>query len=172
MAIIVERKVGHGESERGDIKFNTTRGASPGPTGPREGDLWYDKIRLRFVGRGISTIHRGFAGRYGPEFGAVSQKTISGGVAPVTSGWTGLVSESGTADDLDSLTLASDVGVGDLIVLTAITTHTITVTSGVGNIRLDGGTSKVLDTVNDALVLMVAPNGTDLIQIAFSNNPL
>jgi len=47
-----------------------------------------------------------------------------------------LTSEASTADDLSSITGTAD---GDLLILTAIATHTITLLHGVGNIRLGGG---------------------------------
>jgi len=60
------------------------------------------------------------------RLGAPTSVTIASGVATITTGFVLLISESGTTDQLDTLTLAS-AGDGDLVLLIAKSTDTITV---------------------------------------------
>lgn len=152
---------------RGDIAF-TSRTASA--SAPSEGDMWYDQTNHRFeYSEGLQT--RAFGTRFGPNFGPIEDKTISTGSVTATSGHLRLTSETGTTDTLDTI-LVTGAGPkeGDVIVIRAVTTHTITVSDGGGNLRLDAGANKTLNSVNDTLVLMYSAASSVWVQLSFSNN--
>jgi len=74
-----------------------------------------------------------------------------------------ITSESGTADDLSSITGTTE---GDVIKLFAVATHTITVTHGVGNIRMAGGFPFEMVGPNDFAELRNV-NGTTIVGVGF-----
>lgn len=74
------------------------------------------------------------------RLGAPADVTIASGVATITSSFVKLISESGTTDQLDTLTLAG-VGDGDLVLLISKSTDTITVDDA--NINLGAATRAV-----------------------------
>lgn len=74
------------------------------------------------------------------RLGAPDVVTIASGVAVVTKGFTALAAESGTSDQLDTLTL-SGAGDGDLMLLIADAGDTITVDDA--NINLGAATREV-----------------------------
>lgn len=74
------------------------------------------------------------------RLGAPDIVTIASGIATVTKGFTALAAESGTADQLDTLTYA-DAGDGDLIFLIADVGDTITVDDA--NINLGAATRAI-----------------------------
>ena len=150
---------------RGDINFSTARLAAP--TSPSDGDIWYFANGNRFEALiGTKTVLLG-----GTTSAAVNTSvpiTISSGAITSAAGHIILAAETGTTDDLDSFSGVTGATAGDMMILRADSGDTITVKDGVGNIRLDGGTDKVLNSVNDVLLLMFT--GSQHIQISFSNN--
>lgn len=142
---------------RGDIAFGTARTADP--ASPSEGDLWYNSTLERFtIKTSLAGVFEGqtVASRYGANYGVRTVETISvGGVLTISAGYIQVAANSGTADDLDTITSASPVALpGDTIVLTADIGDTITVTEA-GNILLVG-TTRVLGAVGtvDTMLLI------------------
>lgn len=137
---------------RGDIAFGTARTADP--SAPSEGDLWYDGTleRLNFE-TGVGT--RNVRSNYGPAFGLRTVVTISvGGVLAINSPYIQVAANSGTADDLDTITSSGPVAAeGDTILLTADIGDTITVTEN-GNILLVG-TTRVLGAAGTADTMLL-----------------
>ena len=80
---------------------------------------------------------------------AASALTIASGAVTATQNLHTITSESGTTDDLATITAAAD---RTLLLLQATATHTITVKHGTGNISLNGAVDFVL-TGNKALLL-------------------
>lgn len=74
------------------------------------------------------------------RLGAPDVVTIATGVATITKGFTALAAESGTTDQLDTLTLSGE-GDGDLVLLIADVGDTITVDDA--NINLGAATRAV-----------------------------
>jgi hypothetical protein len=153
---------------RGDIAFGTARTAEP--SGYDEGDLWYDGTleRLSF-GTSIATHGVTAASRYFGGETETSGITIATGVATITRGRAQVSAEGGPgADTLDTLNSTPQAQQGDIVVLSATSGHTITVSHGSGNILLDGAANKTLDSTSDTLMLMW--DGSNWVQLAFSNN--
>lgn len=92
---------------------------------------------LRGIGRGVADI-----GALGGVWalGEPEDVTIASGVATITQSFVRLAAQSGTADQLDTLTLA-DAAEGDLALLIADTGDTITVDDA--NINLGAATRAV-----------------------------
>lgn len=153
---------------RGDIAFGTARIADP--ASPAEGDLWYDGTleRLKIA---TSSGDRDVASNYGPGMGLRSTRTVATGVLTIISGYVNVAAESGTTDDVVTITSATPVAnVGDRIILTADAGDTITVKHGTGNVSLDGSADKVL-TEGDVLELLKQTDGPESwSQVAYSNN--
>jgi hypothetical protein len=74
------------------------------------------------------------------EFAAQTTLTIATGVVTITQGFHVIAAESGTTDDLDTISLGSalDSARRQMIYLIADTGDTITVKHGTGNIVLNG----------------------------------
>ncbi len=156
-------------NSRGDIAFGTARTAAPST--PSEGDLWYDGTLERFGFKtGGTTLPRTIISRYGPNINERKQGIVIDGAGAATfgEGVVELNANTGVTDDLVSLVASPTASFGDTVMLFAAAGDTITV-KGTGNIRLDGAADKVLNTVNDLLYLFF--DGTNYLQIAFSNNP-
>lgn len=159
---------------RGDIAFGTARTADP--ASPQEGDLWYDGTAERMkIKTSLGGVFEGqtVASRYGANYGVRTVETISvGGVLAISSGYIQVAANSGTADDLDTITSASPVALpGDTIVLTADIGDTITVTEA-GNIVLTGTTRVLGPTGNsDTMLLVKRSDGPEVwAELSYSNN--
>lgn len=82
--------------------------------------------------------------------------TIASGVVTITTnGWYELTSQSGTTDDLDTISGGS---AGQIIILSALATHTITLTDTTGNIELPYDVDYALTGSNYIALFF---NGTD-----------
>lgn len=147
---------------RGDISFSTARTADP--SGPTEGDIWYNAAKERLsmiMGDGISRTISGRRVTMDPPY----LVTIATGVSALAGGtYVQLAAESGTADDLDTLSpvVAAHLGIGDIAVLRADTGDTITVKHNTGNIHLTGDADQALVNNNQ---LMLIYGGSDWYQL-------
>jgi hypothetical protein len=99
-----------------------------------------------------------------------SETLLSSGVASPAStpGLVVIGAETGTADDLDTLT-STDYAVNDHIYLKATVGDTITVGHGTGNFLLKGGANKVL---SETVLLHVIFDGTNFIEQIADNTSL
>jgi hypothetical protein len=97
------------------------------------------------------------------ELNDQSVVTLSSGVATITHGYHLIAAESGTADDLDTLTLSVT---GPLtypfVLLQADTGDTITVKNGTGNINLNGGADFSLSGEKALLLFRDGTNWSDV----------
>lgn len=73
---------------------------------------------------------------------------IATGVATITRMYATLTSQTGTTDDVDTITITN----GKLAFIRATATHTITLKHGTGNITIDGGSDVVITGNETALV--------------------
>lgn len=142
---------------RGDIAFGAVRAADP--TTPSEGDVWYNEALERFKfqlpGQSGRQAARTFGSLWGPTFGPHVDKTISGNAITVTSGHTRLESQIDPGiDDLDDITASPAAEEGDVIMISSLTTSTVTVRDGVGNIFLTGSVNRVLNGFPEHLILV------------------
>lgn len=99
--------------------------------------------------------------------------TISGGVATITKGRVILAAESGTADQLDSISLNYGSGIPSrayLVLLSADTGDTITVAINGSNIKSGGSASSVTLTGNTVMVGMVYNNVLTLLNADFPSS--
>lgn len=106
--------------------------------------------------------------------------SIAGGVADITDLYTQDFKTSfvnidtealAATDDLDSI--LGGVEGAEVTIASASTTRTVVVRSGVGNIRLNGGVDRTLDTTRDRLVLHYIANTVNAwVEKSFSDNPL
>lgn len=145
-------------NSRGDIAFSALRGADP--ASPAEGDVWYqpgiEDLRLRTDG--LTAI---LGGRFNVRMGGRESVTIATGVATISQSMVRLNAESGTSDDVDTITDVPSVGEFALLLLTADTGDTITLKTGTGNLRLGGDI--VLDTIHDnALLVKIVGNWVEV----------
>jgi len=145
---------------RGDVNWSTARTAAP--SSPDQGDMWYDGTRDRWeVRTTLTTRNLTFAGR----FTTMNFFSARNAVANVLT-----VEEShvrvGTTATINTIT-SSLAEVGDRCVFTANTGVTATFAHAADNILLDGAANKAVNP-NDTLELMY--NGTDWIQVSFSDN--
>lgn len=92
-------------------------------------------------------------------------RTISSGAVTVDSTAIRVSAESGSTDDLETLSGGS---ADDWVLLRGTSGDTITVKHGTGNILLDGQADKSLS--NGADLLLLKFSGSNWLQIAFSNN--
>jgi hypothetical protein len=88
--------------------------------------------------------------------------TIAGGALTITQSVMIVAAESGTADDLDTLTLDTDLimpsGYTEFIILKADAGDTITITDNVGNIQTNSGSSFSLTGDKLAMLFRVSPS--------------
>lgn len=97
-------------------------------------------------------------------FGAeISNPAISAGTFAVTTGHVVPEPETGTADDIDTISGGFD---GALLVLGASSGDTLTCKDATGNLRL--GADRVLDDVSDSLLLV--RRGGDWVELSYANN--
>lgn len=108
---------------------------------------------------GNTRFHNSLASKFG--FGTPEAVTIASGVATLTRPFAELTSESSTSDQLDNVTL-SGVQAGDIVVLTAAATHTITVDDG--SIDLGAATR----TLVPGNFLTLIYNGTTWSELAYA----
>jgi hypothetical protein len=102
------------------------------------------------------------------SFGAAEEVTIASGVATVTKSYVRLTSESGTSDQLDTITKA-DATDGDILVLIPKATDTITVDDA--NIDLGAATRAVAP--GGVIVLLyngAIPSWQEVVFLAASDN--
>jgi len=81
-------------------------------------------------------------------------KLLSTGAFVISDTFQNIQAESGTADDLDTIT-ATDAQVNDIVIIKADTGDTITVKHGTGNIQLPGGLDIVLDAAQLSRLILV-----------------
>ena len=93
----------------------------------------------------------------------VSFPAAAGGVLAVTTSYAVPAPESGTADDIDTISGGFD---GALLILSGSAGNTLTVKDGTGNLKL--GADRVLDNFEDSLTLV--RRGSDWIELAYANN--
>ncbi|MBU1176163.1 MAG: DUF2793 domain-containing protein [Alphaproteobacteria bacterium] len=101
-----------------------------------------------------------FNGLVGAE---VSFPSIASGVLAVSTSFAVPVPQSGTADDVDSISGGAD---GALLIVTGTAGNSLTFRDGVGNLKLGG--NRVLNAFEDALMLV--RRGSDWIELSFANN--
>ena len=89
-----------------------------------------------------------------------ANSAIAAGAVTATRSLISLTSETGTDDELDSLVATK--GGGDIVVLKATATHTITVNHLTGNIHLQNETPKVL--AGEARLLLIY-DGTNFVEV-------
>ncbi len=119
---------------------------------PDAGEFWYNHgttRRFEFIAGNVRGVVAGCIAA-----NSRSQRTISAGVLNPVGAVGNLVveSETGSSDTLDTIT-AEDLSNGayfdgDVVILQALTGHTITVSHGTGNIHLNGGANKSLTNKN------------------------
>ena len=84
---------------------------------------------------------------------AAGSLTISTGIVTATQGYHKIEVESGTSDDLDTITAGTGIAEGSVIIIRSKTIgHTIIVKNGTGNIKLQNDIS--LDTIYKHLILI------------------
>lgn len=157
-------------NDRGDINF----AARFQPASPITGDMWYNSLlqRMQFQ---FSGVVRDFATRYGPAYGAeVPVEIATGAITVNTGGGQYVVDGEGSASDvLESIVVVSNgVQDGDTIVLRPASGVTITVSTTLGNIRLNGNMNIALNVVNDTLLLMYRAASGQWLQLSHSNNAI
>lgn len=101
----------------------------------------------------------------GELYGSLSILTLSGGVVTLTGGWHAIAAETGTTDDLDTITQAVGALTPQTIVIQADTGDTIAVKHSTGNIELAGAVDVSLSG-NDRMVLFY--DGTNWADIVVS----
>lgn len=144
-------------NSRGDIAFGTARTGNPAT--PSDGDLWYNGSTKRFMAR-LASTNIVVAGRLANLGGSDTDDIFAGEVTTAGGGVLTVQAESGTADNLDTITV-TNVQVNDLITLVADAGDTITVRHNVGNIHLDSSANKTLTNGNS---LTLRYDGTDWVQ--------
>jgi len=146
----------------GDIRFSGSA-RTVDPSTADFADIWLNPSETRLKVQAAAGQVRTLVSRFGHSWGPSAIATISVGSAAAGAATVILAAESGTADDLDSLS-GGAVGLvaGDTVVLRADTGDTITVKHNTGNIHLDGSTDKVLVNGNQ---LMLIYDGTDWRQL-------
>lgn len=153
---------------RGDIAFGTARTADP--SAPSEGDIWYDgtlEVMKLETGGGTRIIRS----NYGPGYGLRTLKTIAAGVLTISTGFTQIAAESGTADSVDTIDSSPVAFSGETIVLTADIGDTITITEA-GNILLVG-TTRVLGaagTVDTMTLIKRSDSPETWAELSYANN--
>lgn len=125
---------------------------SEGMTTINEERLFVD-ARL-WIGRANTTIQADFLLR------AATILTLSGGAVTVTRGHHIIAAESGTADELETLT---GLTAGEFYLLRADAGDTITVKHGVDNIELNGETD--FDLVGMKSLLLFSPDGVTAVDV-------
>lgn len=94
---------------------------------------------------------------------AVSFPVIAGGVLAAETGYVVPAPESGTADDVDTISGGFD---GAVLIVTGTAGTVLTFRDGTGNLKL--GNNRVLNAFEDALTLV--RRGSDWLELSFSNN--
>lgn len=94
---------------------------------------------------------------------AVSFPTIADGLLSAQTGYVVPAPETGTSDDIDTITGGFD---GAVLIVTGTAGVALTFRDGVGNLKLGG--NRVLDNFEDSL--MMVRRGGDWIELSFSNN--
>lgn len=94
---------------------------------------------------------------------AVSFPTIAGGVLAAATGYVVPAPESGTTDDVDTISGGFD---GSVLIVTGTAGNALTFRDGTGNLKLVN--NRVLNNFEDALMLV--RRGSDWIELSFSNN--
>ena len=123
-------------NSRGDIAFGTVRIASP--TSPSQGDIWYDGTLERLeIRMGGATLNYPIATRFGAGYGALLDLTISSGAVSASARRHRINAETGTSDILDTINSSPQAQPGDTLVIQAASGDTITVSTTLGNIRLN-----------------------------------
>ncbi len=152
---------------------NVTRGAihmdaQPiASNAPLPGDLWFDGERFGFktgnVNQNVSLGPWGISG-------TPASRGISGGVIfPLREQVVLVVGEGAAPDTLNTITESPIAQTGEIIYLRGAT-NAITVVSGAGNIFVNAGGSRTLNSVNGRDVLTLMKIGLDWVETAFSNN--
>lgn len=134
--------------QHGDLRMGQ-RAANP--INPINGEIWYNHGKRRF--EFMTGIFSGLTGAITTDNRA-QRKITTGGVLNAGSAAQGnlfVEAFSGSTDDLDTITAEDNTNGpyydGDIVVIQAFTSHTITVTQS-GNIRLNSGATKVLVSKN------------------------
>ncbi len=105
----------------------------------------------------------GFVG-FNALFGAdVSFPSVAAGVLGVTTSYAVPAPESGSSDDIDTISGGED---GALLILSGIAGNTLTVRDGTGNLKLGG--DRVLGNFEDTLMLV--KRGSDWIELSYADN--
>lgn len=94
---------------------------------------------------------------------AVSFPAVAGGVLAAETGYVVPSPESGTSDEIDTISGGFD---GAMLIVSGTAGRTLTFRDGVGNLKLGG--NRVLDNFEDSLLLV--RRGADWIELSFSNN--
>ncbi|WMT91160.1 DUF2793 domain-containing protein [Pelagibacterium sp. H642] len=94
---------------------------------------------------------------------AVSFPTVAGGVLATSTGYVVPAPESGTSDEVLTISGGFD---GAVLIVTGSTGRTLTFRDGAGNLKLGG--DRVLDNFEDSLMLV--RRGGDWIELSFSDN--
>ncbi|WP_404405380.1 DUF2793 domain-containing protein [Pelagibacterium halotolerans] len=89
--------------------------------------------------------------------------SVSGGVLTVETSYAVPAPESGTSDDIDTISGGFD---GAVLIVTGTAGITLTFRDGTGNLKL--GADRVLDTFEDSLMLI--KRGTDWIELSYAGN--
>ena len=99
----------------------------------------------------------------GELYSAIAIRTISGGVITLTGGWHSVAAETGTADDLDTITQAAGAKTPQMIVVQADTGDTITVKHNADNIQLSGSEDMVLIAGTRLMLFYDGSNWRDIV---------
>lgn len=146
--------------------FDTERGAinlSPraAPSAPSAGDMWFESGTNEFRVSPQPGLSRIVTRDDSHFFGEETVATISGGVVPHGRPIVICAAETGTVDQVDTISV-SGTPAGCEIIVRADTGDTITFNHGTGNLILDGSANKSLNN-RDQMKLVF--DGTDWLQL-------
>ncbi len=99
----------------------------------------------------------------GEILGPSTTLTISGGVVTLTGGWHKIAAETGTTDDLDTITPAVGALTPQRIVIRADTGDTIAVKHSTGNIELAGAVDISMSGNDQVMLIWDGSNWTDIV---------
>ena len=99
----------------------------------------------------------------GEILGPSTTLTISGGVVTLTGGWHKIAAETGTTDDLDTITPAVGALTPQRIIIRADTGDTIAVKHSTGNIELSGAVDISMSGNDQVMLVYDGSNWTDIV---------
>jgi hypothetical protein len=99
----------------------------------------------------------------GELYSAIDIRTISGGVVTLTGGWHSIAAETGTTDDLDTITQAGGAATPQIIVIQADTGDTITLKHNADNIQLSGSEDCELSASMRLMLFYDGSNWRDIV---------